>query len=354
MPKPALLAFVAAVVLVLPPSPAAAQPVTLEGFFIAERDCPATRRKEGGNPGNVKLEAMRAYRVLQRNDTPGTHYRILVPGAPAIAERWVPMDCGAYAPEESLVRAPAPGASPPAGPAHAGGAVEHVLAASWQPGFCLTRPDKPECRSQTADRFDATHFSIHGLWPDDLDDTEIFPCYCDAGEPRSCRVNMAPVSAIELSDSVRAQLDVAMPGVRSRLHLHEWSKHGSCYEDDLAGPGRGADPDEYFAETLALMEQLNASAVRELFAARIGTVLSAERIGEAFDAAFGEGAGRRVALRCEQVGGRAVITEVWINLGAGIMPDSRLPDLILAAPPAAQSSDARPCRGGLVAAVAER
>ena len=42
---------------------------------------------------------------------------------------------------------------------------DYVLAASWQPSFCETKPDKDECESQTGDRFDATHFAIHGLWP---------------------------------------------------------------------------------------------------------------------------------------------------------------------------------------------
>ena len=39
-----------------------------------------------------------------------------------------------------------------------------VLAVSWQPGFCETRPRLPECRSQKKSRYDATHFALHGLW----------------------------------------------------------------------------------------------------------------------------------------------------------------------------------------------
>src|SRR3546814_1497468 len=40
-----------------------------------------------------------------------------------------------------------------------------VLAVSWQPAFCETRPAKPECVTQDEDRFDASHFALHGLWP---------------------------------------------------------------------------------------------------------------------------------------------------------------------------------------------
>ena len=40
-----------------------------------------------------------------------------------------------------------------------------LLAASWQPAFCEARADRPECATQTASRHDASHFSLHGLWP---------------------------------------------------------------------------------------------------------------------------------------------------------------------------------------------
>ena len=52
-----------------------------------------------------------------------------------------------------------------------------------------------------------------------------------------------------------------MPGTRSALHRHEWLKHGTCYGDTA---------EEYFADALQLMAELNASPVRALLAARIG------------------------------------------------------------------------------------
>ncbi len=45
------------------------------------------------------------------------------------------------------------------------GTTQYVLAVSWQPGFCETRPTRKECVDQTSDRFDATHFSLLCLWP---------------------------------------------------------------------------------------------------------------------------------------------------------------------------------------------
>ena len=40
------------------------------------------------------------------------------------------------------------------------------LAIGWQAAFCETRPSKRECaNARPNDRFDATHFTLHGLWP---------------------------------------------------------------------------------------------------------------------------------------------------------------------------------------------
>jgi ribonuclease T2 len=232
--------------------------------------------------------------------------------------------------------------------------IELVLAATWQPGFCASEAgrDKPECRSLTADRFDATHFALHGLWPDDLDDTQIFPCYCDSGGPMDCRERRPPDVRTFVSDEVFEELRIVMPGVRSGLHRHEWTKHGSCYEDDKTGDDRDADPDEYFTEAMWVLEKLNASPARTLFADHIGEVLTRDEIEAAFDEAFGDGAGERIIVVCSRTGSDRVITELRINLKGDIAPDSDLGNLILNAPSTAVSTGARSCSGGDVASAA--
>lgn len=350
---------------------AGAQQVHLKGFFIAQEACEATRKKGRDNPGNVRLKANRAYELRGRNATPGTHYQIVVPGVPGTDVRWVSMTCGVYAAKKtgagakSSVRGSAQGDKPvdknqsqrQTGaaatllPGLKEDSLEHVFAVTWQPGFCRLQPNRRECRSMTARRADASNFSLHGLWPDDLDDRAIFPCYCNTGKARSCALKLKSVGRIDLSDTVWAQLQVAMPGMRSGLHKYEWTKHGSCYEADLTGPDRGSDPEEYFAETLGLLEQLNRSAVRKLFTENTGRTLTARQITRAFDAAFGAGAGDRVIVRCSKVDGRDIITEMWLSLGANIGPDSTLAALLRAAPAASVSSSARRCRHGLVAGV---
>lgn len=230
--------------------------------------------------------------------------------------------------------------------------IEYVLAASWQPGFCATAAGrgKEECRTLTAGRFDATHFALHGLWPDDLDDKAIFPCYCDRGAPVGCGPSQPPDTTIDVSDEVLDKLRVAMPGVRSGLHLHEWPKHGACYEDDKSGADNNADPDEYFSEAMALLAALNASPVRRLFADNIGETLTRRQIDAAFDSAFGDGAGARVIVRCSRPEDNRVITELWIGLKGDVGDPADFAVLIQAAPPASVSSDATSCAGGRVAA----
>lgn len=332
---------------------AATAQVALEGYFIPLQACEATKKKDRDNPGNVRVEIRRAYDAVARNATPGTHYQIRVPGAPVTESRWVPMTCGDFAPAASLTRAPHGGGGGVPSQVLAPNSIEHVLAASWQPAFCATAAgkNKRECLSQTATRFDATHFALHGLWPDDLDDKAIFPCYCDRGAPIGCNQSQDRDRSIALSDEVRQRLAVAMPGMQSGLELHEWPKHGACYEDDKTGPDAGATPDEYFTEAIAALDALNASAVQRLFADRLGQLLSRTEIEAAFDADFGAGASTRVQIRCAKVGGENIISELWISMKGEIGQPADLGALIQAAPPIAKSTNDVSCSGGRVVKV---
>ena len=118
-----------------------------------------------------------------------------------------------------------------------------------------------------------------------------------------------------ISGETFEQLSRVMPGTRSFLHRHEWTKHGTCY---------AGEPDEYFRESVMLMDQINASAVRDYFFTNIGNTLSASDIRAKFDQAFGPGAGKKVNVKCRQ----GLITELWINLKGEITPQSNLGLLI--------------------------
>lgn len=211
-----------------------------------------------------------------------------------------------------------------------------VLAASWQPAFCETRPRLRECATQTSQRFDANNFALHGLWP----------------QPRSqshCGVDQ---QIVELDKSGRwrdlpwqhlprplwDRLRKVMPGTMSGLHKHEWIKHGTCMA--------GANSVDYFAVSLDLMAHLNGSTLRDLLARRIGQSASAAEMRQAFEADFGEGAGKRLRVACARDGNRQLVREITIGLSGALKPGidrQEMMKAIAAAPPTDPG-----CPGGVI------
>lgn len=208
-----------------------------------------------------------------------------------------------------------------------------LLAVSWQPAFCEQRPKRPECATQTTTRYDATHFSLHGLWPG----------------PRSnsyCNINSTGISTdksgrwgklpdLRLEASLMSRLNQVMPGTKSYLHRHEWIKHGSCHEN---GSTNG-----YYEDSLRLMNALNSSEVRKLFSDNIGVLLKTSDIQSAFDTAFGKGAGDRIRIKCKLDGKRNLIQEITIGLYGKFDEEHSFTQLIQAARPTKPG-----CAGGII------
>jgi ribonuclease T2 len=206
------------------------------------------------------------------------------------------------------------------GPAAAQQRTQYVLAISWQPAFCETAEHRPECRSQTADRFDASHFTLHGLWPQRVD-------YCEVSRTDQLADRDGDWSALpapDLGEATLEKLREMMPGTQSGLERHEWLKHGTCY---------GEPAEAYFADALAVLEAVNASAVRDLFARSVGKELTQKQVRDAFDIAFGKGAGQRVRLDCERDGKRRLITELTLGHTGEITAPADYRRLTLAARP---------------------
>jgi len=207
-----------------------------------------------------------------------------------------------------------------------------VLAISWQPAFCERASRKRECKTQRPGRYDTNHFSLHGLWP-------------QPGRNIYCGVSSTAVKTdkdrrwhelepLNLNEGLRDKLRRVMPGVLSHLDRHEWIKHGTCYANS---------PGIYFSDSLELMDQINSSAVRTLFAANIGRRVDGRAIRDAFDRAFGKGAGERVRLSCKRDGRREIITEITLGLKGKITAEPNLNALIAASP------QTRPgCPGGII------
>ena len=314
----------------LVPAAALAEPA-LDGYVLARKACPATPAiRSPDNPGGIRLEPGRTYRLLAENRAGGTHYLLVAPGA-SPERRWVEKGCGervaaavepppaGRASRESDSAAQPATRSRPAGRART--RAEAVIALSWQPAFCEGQPGRPECRTQEAERFDASNFSLHGLWPQPRgrDFCGVSQAVKDLDRDRAWGRLPEPA----LSDATRRALEKAMPGTQSSLDRHEWTRHGTCY---------GTDADEYFADALAVLGAVNGSAVRELFAANVGRSLARSSIRAAFDESFGAGAGARVRLACRRDGGRQIISEVTVGIVGEIRPGADIAALIRAAP----------------------
>lgn len=270
--------------------------VQLSGYFIARSECPAYlsfRRQT--NPGAVTTKVDQAYDLIAKNKQSASHYLIKMNAEPD--RRWVAINCG-----EHVV--PVDGSSTPVEPPTISEVERYILAVSWQPGFCETRPSKPECESQTEDRFDASNFTLHGLWPQPRSNI-----YCNVAPEfvaidKNSRWDNLPVLVLE--DETRTELNRIMPGSQSNLHRHEWIKHGTCYDGEPA--------EEYYKDSLKLMGELNGSAVRNLFADNVGKEITSTNIREAFDNHFGDGAGDKIKIACKNDGNRRLITEITIAL----------------------------------------
>jgi ribonuclease T2 len=307
--------------------------VPLDGSFVAGENCSAFQSiRKQSNP--VALEAGHSYQIIAANKEPASHFLIVVPGATP-DRRWAPVGCGkregGQPMDQATVPAPQPGGTQSQG-SKAGEITQYVLAASWEPAFCETKSDKVECQTQTKERFDANHFALHGLWPQPRS-----VGYCRVEQPqieddKAGRWDQLP--AVTLQPATAEELNKVMPGTQSHLERHEWTRHGTCY---------GTTAEEYFTDALALMRELNGSAVQQLFASHAGQFLSFADIGKAFDQSFGMGAGRRVRMQCARDNGRLVISELTIGLTGNITPQSSLADLIAAAQPTKSE-----CPGGIV------
>ena len=320
--------------------------VKLEGTFMASKACDAVVSiKKGTNPDNAAVAAGQAYRLLGKNKDSATHYWVELPQADP-HQRWVPVECGttndnaaqapAATPKQSNVAVNTPqGTVKPKNKSRGfgGQAPYYAFALSWEPTFCEAMRDKAECKTEKPTSFEATHFTLHGLWPQPRRNQ-----FCNVDAKLSALDDQHQWDALpepQLTAPTRAALNIAMPGTQSNLQRHEWIKHGTCYPADSA--------DQYFRDELRLAAEVNGSAVQQLFATNIGKQISATQIRSAFDQSFGKGAGDNVQVECDKQGRLAGFT---MNLRGDIPSGANFKTLLLAGDQAQNK-----CDGGLVDAV---
>jgi ribonuclease T2 len=317
--------------------------VKMDGQFVASKGCPALASiKKASNPGNVSIEAGKSYRLLGKNKDQASHYWVEVLGANPV-QRWVALDCGtvdgattgaAAAGGGAAVNTPDGTVKPkpkPQGPKD--GMPFFVLALSWQPAFCETMKGKTECRNQKPTSYEASHFSLHGLWPQPRRNV-----FCGVNRPTAALDDQHKWDQLpepQLSAETKAALDKVMPGTQSRLERHEWIKHGTCYP--------AGDAETFFKDQIRLINDVNASPVQAFMAANIGKTIQTADLRAKFDEAYGKGAGDRVRVACSKNG---LISELTIGLKGDISSGTKLADLIASS----ETTDAG-CPSGVVDAV---
>ncbi len=186
-----------------------------------------------------------------------------------------------------------------------------LLAVQWFPSVCKVERYK-ECRRPLD--FWKSHFTLHGLWP-----RARHYCHVSARARMLDKRGYWDKIPLKLSPELMDLLYNYMPGSFSGLHKHEWIKHGSCYTKN---------PQIYFLDSIALVDQLNHSEVRSFFLHHVGERIQTYKIRKVFDRAFGYGSGKRVKVVCK----RGYITELRINLAGKISAKTPLSQLLRRAP----------------------
>jgi ribonuclease T2 len=208
------------------------------------------------------------------------------------------------------VAVPQPG---PSAAAHELGAVPmqfdyYVLALSWEPAFCETKPDRQDCRSLNADRFDGKNLALHGLWPNKIGDTQHAYGYCgvDGSVQKLDRPgDFCQLPPVNLSDRIMSDLATYMPGHVTCLERHEWFRHGTC---------SGLAADDYFATADALVVQFAAASIGSYISAHVGDYVAGEDLFAAFEKDFGPGSRGSLSLSCKRINGSDMLSEVDVYL----------------------------------------
>jgi len=294
--------------------------IKIDGYFIVEKNCTAVHSIKKGTHPFILTKGM-AYKVIAKNKPEASHYLITIESLEENPNKWVSVDCGMLLTDckTSQVEKPAK-------------EKNYLLAISWQPAFCQSHQSKEECKTQTEDRYDATHLALHGLWPQPRNNT-----YCNVSDKDKSvdrRKYWHLLDPLGLSEETFSDLLISMPGVASYLQRHEWIKHGTCYSNSA---------EMYYKDSLKLINKINDTNISTLFANNIEKTITTEQIRDTFNEAFGEGSGEKVNVKCK----KGLIVELWINLKGDINKDDNLSKLLQNAPAVNNIS----CESGMVDAV---
>lgn len=293
------------------------------GVFAAQQSCPAYVSKNNAtNPDNAQILAGGNYNIVEVNkpDHP-SWYRVVLPNATP-KERWVGAECG---------NAQVTGGGSETGNNGnsdscniTGQADSYVLALSWQPAFCETKQDRPECRITDPNVYQAKHFTLHGLWPN-KQKCGIKYGFC--GEVKGKKENFCDYPAVTLDSDSQTALAEVMPSVTagSCLERHEWYKHGTCQTRTM---------EDFFDLSVDLTRQFNDSGMAYFMNRKIGQQVHTKDFLNRVAAVLGSTARERIKLNCDQ----GMLVEIQLNLVPDLTPGADLEKLIANAPAQSNSN----------------
>jgi ribonuclease T2 len=196
----------------------------------------------------------------------------------------------------------------------------YKLAVSWQPAFCESHRGKPECKITDNTVYQASHFTLHGLWPNKR---ECGVNYGLCGQYKKPVKSFCDYAPVPMKPETVKGLGEIMPSVAggSCLERHEWYKHGTCQTD--------WDADDYFATATRLVKEFNDQGMADFMKQNTGRKVSTAAFLKIVDKSFGKRASKRLNLGCDRDGN---LVDVFINLPKDIPANVALADLIQQAP----------------------
>lgn len=266
----------------------------LSARFIATpvQECEAfNNMKHSKNTHDIVLKTGQQYTIIKKYKG---QYLTLIKGENP-AQRWVDDECFKILPKSAIAKHTKKYKKTIF--ANKKKRTESILVLSWHNAFCETHRNKQECRPNI--NRDKGRLVLHGLWPQPRNNV-----YCNVPKKITAKDKhhqWKDLPNIDLEPETFELMDVYMPGYLSRLHKHEWIKHGTCY---------GTDANHYYHDALTLAKEVDDSKIGQLIKEHIGKKITLGQIRQAFDRVYGVGAGKKVEMKCK---GR-LLTELWINL----------------------------------------
>jgi ribonuclease T2 len=293
----------------------AASPAT--GTITATQACEAyVSKNKLTNPDNTKLVVNKSYPVNEVNDADNpSWYRVRVVGA-SPSERWISRNCGTI--DVQIGNGGSSGGQI-GGQGNecrtAGLEDSYVLALSWQPAFCETHQDKPECRIDNKKSYQARNFTLHGLWPNKKSCGKDYG-FC--GEVQNDPGDFCNYPMLQLFSETRHELEQVMPSalVGSCLQRHEWFKHGTCQTKWSI--------DKYYETAIDFTHQFNESGIAYFITRNIGKNVSEEEFISKVECALGTGTHNRIELKCSN----GNLVDVYITLPEDITYGESLGELM--------------------------